>query len=71
MGTSRIYLGYHYLTDVIGGLAAATLWILVVVGAFSWGQHLLDGRRGSPDPQPVDRPDVGLTSPARSPTHTV
>lgn len=41
IGVSRIYLGYHYLTDVIGGYLAAVLWLLVVVGAFSGGQRLL------------------------------
>lgn len=31
---SRIYLGYHYLSDVAGGLAAGLAWLLVVALAF-------------------------------------
>ncbi len=34
IGTSRIYLGYHYLTDVVGGFVAAILWVAIVVGVF-------------------------------------
>ena len=34
IGTSRIYLGYHYFTDVIGGVAAGLVWILIVGGGF-------------------------------------
>jgi undecaprenyl-diphosphatase len=34
IGISRIYLGYHYLTDVVGGFAAAILWVAIVVGVF-------------------------------------
>jgi undecaprenyl-diphosphatase len=34
VGISRIYLGFHFLTDVIGGLAAGTVWLLIVGAAF-------------------------------------
>lgn len=34
VGVSRIYLGYHYLTDVFGGFLAGIIWLLVVGAAF-------------------------------------
>ena len=44
VGVSRIYLGYHYLTDVVGAILAGLSWLLVVGAAFrvrptwwSWG----------------------------------
>ena len=44
VGISRIYLGYHYLTDVVGGFAAAILWLAIVVAVFR-GHALVFGRR--------------------------
>jgi undecaprenyl-diphosphatase len=34
IGVSRIYLGYHYLTDVVGGWLAGIIWLLVIGAAF-------------------------------------
>jgi undecaprenyl-diphosphatase len=34
IGISRIFLGYHYLTDVVGGWLAGIVWLLVVGAAF-------------------------------------
>jgi len=34
IGVSRIYLGFHYLTDVVGGWLAGIVWLLVVGAAF-------------------------------------
>jgi undecaprenyl-diphosphatase len=44
VGTSRIYLGYHYFTDVIGGAAAGLVWILIVGGALRAGPWMADWR---------------------------
>ena len=34
IGVSRIYLGYHYFTDVLGGILAGISWLLIVLAAF-------------------------------------
>jgi undecaprenyl-diphosphatase len=34
IGLSRIYLGAHYPTDVLGGFATAALWVGIVTGVF-------------------------------------
>lgn len=49
IGTSRIYLGYHYFTDVAGGLLAGTAWLLLVTSAFR-GRPSSPARRGPPRP---------------------
>ena len=40
IGTSRIYLGYHYFTDVVGGFLAGAAWLLIVSAAFDGGLWL-------------------------------
>jgi undecaprenyl-diphosphatase len=34
IGVSRIDLGYHYLTDVVGGWLAGSVWLLIVGAVF-------------------------------------
>ena len=41
IGISRIYLGVHYPSDVLGGLAAGTVW----VGTVALGDRLAEHRR--------------------------
>ena len=63
IGASRIYLGYHYFTDVVGGVFAATAWLLIVGAAFrarpawwSWGRVV------RPDPPPTGSSPRGTGS---------
>ncbi|MFC5679118.1 phosphatase PAP2 family protein [Aeromicrobium endophyticum] len=46
IGASRIYLGYHWFTDVAGSWALATVWVALVIGALPHIDSLL--RRSSP-----------------------
>ncbi len=59
IGFSRIALGVHYVSDVIGGLIIGTAWLLALTSAFSaWRQerHLppVDPGRGL-EPENADR----------------
>jgi undecaprenyl-diphosphatase len=53
VGVSRIYLGYHYLTDVVGGLLAGVAWLLVLGAAFNARPRWWHWGGGS---SPADRP---------------
>jgi undecaprenyl-diphosphatase len=56
IGISRIYFGYHYLSDVAAGYLAGLAWLLVVAAAFDAGPMLREwreeraARRGGPGP---------------------
>ena len=49
IGISRIYLGAHWLTDVLGGYLAGALWLLLLVAAWARASRLRSGgRRAAP-----------------------
>jgi Membrane-associated phospholipid phosphatase len=39
IGTSRIYLGYHYLTDVVGGFLAGAVWLAIAYTGLMTNRH--------------------------------
>jgi undecaprenyl-diphosphatase len=43
VGASRVYLGVHYVTDVVSGISLGAAWALGLAGLFSFFGH-----RGSP-----------------------
>ena len=39
IGTSRIYLGVHYPSDIIGGFAASALWVTIAISVYAYFQN--------------------------------
>jgi undecaprenyl-diphosphatase len=39
IGASRVYLGVHYATDVVSGIALGAAWALLLGGSFTLGGH--------------------------------
>jgi len=39
IGFSRMYLGFHYFSDVIGGYLLGFLWLIIAISIFEWAQY--------------------------------
>jgi undecaprenyl-diphosphatase len=39
VGSSRVYLGVHYATDVVSGISLGAAWALLLAGFFTLGSH--------------------------------
>ena len=62
VGISRIYLGAHWLSDVIGGYLAGAVWLLLLVAAWALVSGLRRGGRGASPPGDGE----GRPAPSRS-----
>jgi undecaprenyl-diphosphatase len=38
MGPSRIYLGQHWFSDVMGAYVLGSLWLLLSIRVYRWGK---------------------------------
>lgn len=39
IGTSRIYLGVHYPSDIVGGFTASALWVTIAISVYAYFQN--------------------------------
>nr|WP_279325971.1 phosphatase PAP2 family protein [Bacillus sp. FJAT-47783] len=41
IGISRVYVGVHYVTDILAGFAAGTVWLLIIIAIFQFVRQKL------------------------------
>ena len=59
IGVSRVYLGVHYLSDVVGGWLAGGAWLLVCITAYRFIQARLHPATATTDAHLVARRSIG------------
>ena len=70
IGLSRLYLGVHYLTDVVAGYIAGVAWTdAVIIGGHLLARRRLS-RRGAPAPPPLEPTPDGDPAPVLQPDRT-
>ncbi len=50
IGLSRLYLGVHYFSDVVGGYAAGLLWLSACISGLEVARRWSDGARPAAAP---------------------
>jgi membrane protein DedA with SNARE-associated domain/membrane-associated phospholipid phosphatase len=66
VAVSRLYLGTHWLTDVLGGLALGAAWLFALLTSVHTINHLHEHPRDEPPPAAIEHDDPA--APTR-PTH--
>jgi undecaprenyl-diphosphatase len=47
VGLSRMYLGAHYVSDVVGGFAAGIVWLSACSGGLEVARHRRESHRSA------------------------
>ncbi|WP_051023177.1 phosphatase PAP2 family protein [Nocardia pneumoniae] len=63
VGLSRIYLGVHWTTDILGGWCVSALWVILCLTIY---RYVAPAREGAVDQQGLEREEHGYAESARS-----